>query len=454
MLQLQLEAQQQEQEQDGRQQPQVFGTNNRRQFTAQLPGVDTFERRKLLAQKRLRQNFYREYGYPGAATGASPTRPPSASVASAAKNSSGSSSSGSGGSALGRPQEDFDSPVGSTLAFATTATYKGLSNNSGDNNCFLNATIQALWHLGPFRIELQDYIAAHLDEIDDLPPPPPPGPAPPLPQAPAYPHPLDADAGSDGGSMGSDVDGATALYLPPLLPGAALAAAASGGGPHNLLRSMSNLFNQIEFGEEPIVSADPVRAVMSHVSHQFRVGGIADANETLEAVLERIHSEWSPACPFKDGGKCIGHTVFGGLLMEQAVCQKCGASSEPMLRSDFVHYVYAAELISLAYQPPPPPPPPSSLDAPSPGGLSPPDATGATAAAAPTTFGRLLRQCLAVSPLSCPSTDTAAAGSGPPSAAPSPTAHKGAAPALSALQPAHGSSLTPSAASAPCPGKV
>ena len=40
--------------------------------------------------------------------------------------------------------------------------------------------------------------------------------------------------------------------------------------------------------------------------------------------------------------------MFGGLLMEQAVCQLCGASSEPMLRSDFVHYVYAAELISLA----------------------------------------------------------------------------------------------------------
>lgn len=28
---------------------------------------------------------------------------------------------------------------------------KGLVNRVGENNCFLNVCIQALWHLGPFR---------------------------------------------------------------------------------------------------------------------------------------------------------------------------------------------------------------------------------------------------------------------------------------------------------------
>lgn len=29
-----------------------------------------------------------------------------------------------------------------------------MTNYLGENNCFLNVTIQALWHLGPFRVEL------------------------------------------------------------------------------------------------------------------------------------------------------------------------------------------------------------------------------------------------------------------------------------------------------------
>jgi ubiquitin C-terminal hydrolase len=42
----------------------------------------------------------------------------------------------------------------SPLKYEATHQHVGL-NNQGENNCFLNVTIQALWHLGPFRIELQ-----------------------------------------------------------------------------------------------------------------------------------------------------------------------------------------------------------------------------------------------------------------------------------------------------------
>jgi hypothetical protein len=53
---------------------------------------------------------------------------------------------------------NFDSPKGN-LAFAPTKTHRGLENSTGSNNCFLNVTVQALWHLGPFRIELQRMVA-------------------------------------------------------------------------------------------------------------------------------------------------------------------------------------------------------------------------------------------------------------------------------------------------------
>jgi hypothetical protein len=45
--------------------------------------------------------------------------------------------------------------VKAAFAFAPTRTHRGLENTTGSNNCFINVTIQALWHLGPFRIELQ-----------------------------------------------------------------------------------------------------------------------------------------------------------------------------------------------------------------------------------------------------------------------------------------------------------
>lgn len=54
-------------------------------------------------------------------------------------------------------KSEFDSY--SHLPLTSTTTHKGLINLTGENNCFLNVTIQALWHLGPFRIELQKLMA-------------------------------------------------------------------------------------------------------------------------------------------------------------------------------------------------------------------------------------------------------------------------------------------------------
>ena len=42
--------------------------------------------------------------------------------------------------------------------------------------------------------------------------------------------------------------------------------------------------------------------------------------------------------------------VFGGQILDQLVCQECGATSEPLLRSGFTHMIYASELINTARQ--------------------------------------------------------------------------------------------------------
>lgn len=47
-------------------------------------------------------------------------------------------------------QEQYDKFIGTTPE-PNPRKEKGLSNYIGENNCFLNVVIQALWHLDPFR---------------------------------------------------------------------------------------------------------------------------------------------------------------------------------------------------------------------------------------------------------------------------------------------------------------
>ena len=38
-----------------------------------------------------------------------------------------------------------------TAAARSALPHKGLKNDVGENNCFLNVVVEALWHLAPFR---------------------------------------------------------------------------------------------------------------------------------------------------------------------------------------------------------------------------------------------------------------------------------------------------------------
>ena len=117
--------------------------NHQINSSQQNPVAVSFERRKYLAQRRLKQNYYREYGY-FAEMGQQRQPPPQQQQQQQGYDGKRDGSIHNNGSThlaiIAGPKEDFGSPI--SLAFATTTTHKGLSNNSGDNNCFLNATIQ------------------------------------------------------------------------------------------------------------------------------------------------------------------------------------------------------------------------------------------------------------------------------------------------------------------------
>lgn len=233
---------------------------------------------------------------------------------------------------------EFDNPL--KLAFSETKTHKGLRNLSGENNCFLNATIQALWHLGPFRYELQKLISK-------------------------------AKLGD--GASSSETRETKKM---------------------GLLEALCNLFVQYQYTELSILPPTELRETLSDLFKQFQLGEIADANETLEAILETIHVECTPRC-CHNKHNCLAHNIFGGLLMEQSTCLNCSASSAPMLRSDFVHYVYAAELIALG-----------QADAKR---FHAKDLSSIIGGSSPLRhFGHLLHECMGVSPRCCPSLDARA----------------------------------------------
>ena len=168
-------------------------------------------------------------------------------------------------------------------AFELTTLHRGLKNALGEHNCFLNVTIQALWHLGPFRTHLTSFIQEHSSQEGH--------------------------------------------HVP------------AGG----LLEALCNLFVEYEFTNQNVLPATQLRDSLAALSDDFKLGEIADANEALDVILQRIHTEQCKVCPHKQ--KCLSHAVFGGCIMEQSTCQRCSATSEPSLRSDFILCFQAAELL-------------------------------------------------------------------------------------------------------------
>lgn len=199
---------------------------------------------------------------------------------------------------------------------------KGLSNELGENNCFLNVIIQSLWHVRSCRvlISMGDHAVHH--------------------------------------RCGGDVAQAGA------------ASKNNGFGAPCLLCELEQIFIMYQFSEEPVLDVDRVRVALSDV---FALGDMNDATETLEAILDALHwdtlnrmltirrgsqvplhagelshSMKEDASAIACEPMCIAHLVFQMNMMELKTCTQCGATTEPLMNTDFLYRVYAQELLSHA----------------------------------------------------------------------------------------------------------
>ncbi|RYH12875.1 hypothetical protein EON65_37050 [archaeon] len=168
------------------------------------------------------------------------------------------------------------------LYYQPTSLYHGLQNKLGENNCFLNVTIQLLWQLGPFRTHLLQF-SSMLPEnylLDDT--------------------------------------------------------------KHNMILSLCRIFALYQQSSDQVLPIEELRVFLATLSNKFLVGQIADSNEALDCILQQLHSELALICPEKF--KCLSHFVFGGMTLEQVICRECGAMSEPAVRNNFLLYFQAMEM--------------------------------------------------------------------------------------------------------------
>ncbi|XP_058858759.1 inactive ubiquitin carboxyl-terminal hydrolase 53-like isoform X2 [Acipenser ruthenus] len=169
---------------------------------------------------------------------------------------------------------------GSMLSLAPT---KGLLNEPGQNSCFLNSAVQVLWHLDIFRRSLRQ-LPGHVC-LDDA----------------------------------------------------------------CIFCALKSIFIQFQHSKERALPSDVLRNALAESfkdEHRFQLGFMDDAAECFENILERIHFHIVPECE-KDmctSKSCITHQKFAMTLYEQSVCRSCGASSDPLPFTEFVHYVSTTAL--------------------------------------------------------------------------------------------------------------
>ena len=268
------------------------------------------------------------------------------------------------------------------LVFSSLTHHKGLSNPLGGNHCFLNSTIQILWHTGAFRSQLAHLIAQQrglkrskdslmlgmedanvdsknsstfdsvlvspvLSSDDDF-------------HMDINPSPSSPSTGSEDKAVDVAVAASTVdkddgfVYIQRTSTRTAAGDSSSSGTDSGsdsgigIIDALCNLFAQYEQSHKTVLPPDELRVALSEVNTQFGLGSIADANEALLAILGRIHDESASTCPTQS--RCLSHFILGGAVMEQAFCPLCYATSEPTVWESFVHHFSAADLVQCAIQ--------------------------------------------------------------------------------------------------------
>lgn len=169
---------------------------------------------------------------------------------------------------------------------ASMATNKGLINNPGENNCFLNSAVQVLWHLDVFRRSFREI-------------------------------------------KGHYCMGQSCIFC--------------------ALDFIFKQFQYSSNDALPPDGLRVALAVAFKNQHRFQMGHMDDAAECFENILSHMHTlvarnEHDDACTAKH---CISHQKFAMQIIEQTICQ-CGEQSEPLPFFQLVHYVSASALCAKA----------------------------------------------------------------------------------------------------------
>ncbi|CAL8303216.1 unnamed protein product [Lota lota] len=167
------------------------------------------------------------------------------------------------------------------------APSKGLSNEPGQNSCFLNSALQVLWHLDIFRRSFRQ-LTTHKCMEDSC------------------------------------------IFC--------------------ALKSIFAQFQFSSERVLPSDALRSALAKTFQDEQRFQLGIMDDAAECFENLLMRIHFHISAEsrediCTAKH---CIPHQKFAMTLFEQCVCNSCGATSDPLPFIQMVHYISTTSLCNQA----------------------------------------------------------------------------------------------------------
>ncbi|XP_010791904.1 inactive ubiquitin carboxyl-terminal hydrolase 54 isoform X1 [Notothenia coriiceps] len=190
--------------------------------------------------------------------------------------------SGGGGGAVGGVQG-----LVTPRTMTSIAPSKGLSNEPGQNSCFLNSALQVLWHLDIFRRSFRQ-LTTHKCMEDSC------------------------------------------IFC--------------------ALKSIFAQFQFSSERVLPSDALRSALAKTFQDEQRFQLGIMDDAAECFENLLMRIHFHISAEsrediCTAKH---CIPHQKFAMTLFEQCVCNSCGATSDPLPFIQMVHYISTTSLCNQA----------------------------------------------------------------------------------------------------------
>nr|XP_048282409.1 inactive ubiquitin carboxyl-terminal hydrolase 54 isoform X7 [Myodes glareolus] len=167
------------------------------------------------------------------------------------------------------------------------APSKGLSNEPGQNSCFLNSALQVLWHLDIFRRSFRQ-LTTHK-------------------------------------CMGD-----SCIFC--------------------ALKGIFNQFQCSSEKVLPSDTLRSALAKTFQDEQRFQLGIMDDAAECFENLLMRIHFHIADESKedICTAQHCISHQKFAMTLFEQCVCTSCGATSDPLPFIQMVHYISTTSLCNQA----------------------------------------------------------------------------------------------------------